>query len=118
MMSDTALITGLVGFGGVVIGGIFTWWVGRHYFRKQDERAEQTFDVLARFLENFAANPSGTARIEFTKDAEGRRTGVRIAVDVGIGEARWEGFAPTVTVTSIQPLATRNNTESAKGGTL
>jgi hypothetical protein len=87
----------------VVIGGVITLVVAAGFFWVQERRARCSFELLARFLENFAASEG--ASVGFTRDAKGRIKNASVVLRAGTGELKIEGYAPTLTVT-------RNNTES------
>jgi hypothetical protein len=93
---------------GVVLGGIITWVVAYRYFQKQDARAEQLFDALARFLENLAAGPRG-ASLRFTRDAKGRITNAEVRLIGPTIESGSVLYPPSVS--RAEPGDTR-----AKGG--
>jgi hypothetical protein len=100
----------------VVIGGIITAGVATVIFWAQERRARQSFEVLARFLENFAniVNHGGEANVGFTRDAKGRITNanMRYTLKLETGALLVEGHLATLRVTPAPASETRNKTES------
>jgi hypothetical protein len=94
---------------GGLISGLITWLVAHLYFRKQDERAEESFNILARFLENVEAirSEGGSTAVGFTHDPSGRIRNVNVTVIAGTGEIKVEGHAATVTVTKDTDTRTK-----------
>jgi hypothetical protein len=80
-MSDT-VITIIATAAGTLVGGVITLAVARLYFLKQDRRAEETFVILARFLESYAdvTLRKGQVRVGFSRDDKGRITNASVTL--------------------------------------
>jgi hypothetical protein len=91
---------------GGLISGLVTWGVAERYFRKQDVRAEQVFDMLVRMVQRLtqAIESEAQTYLRIERVGKGRIVDVKVML--------FQGFAPGITVTTPD---TRNNTESAPG---
>ena len=70
---------------GGLISGVITWLVAERYFRRQDERAEQVFEVLVRMVQNLvpAVTSGGQVQIGVTRDEKGRIDNASLTIKLG-----------------------------------
>ena len=85
---------------GGLISGLITWFVAHLYFRKQDARGEQVFEMLVRIVKGLAQAVESDAQthLRIERDEKGRITDVKVMI--------FQGHAPTVVTTKADDTRT------------
>jgi hypothetical protein len=87
---------------GGLISGVITWVVAHLYFRKQDTRVEQVFEVIIRTIQRLVLAVESEAQTYFQviRDDKGRIADVRVTI--------FQGHAPTVDTTKADDTRTES----------